>query len=363
MSRKTSIQDLEQLAATRNHTLLAVSNEETPAQGNIELLCKTCGETFGTSTKSYKNARKTGCPNCKAIKARAQVQPAKKASTQTVKVGLTKSSIDGSFDAEALARVQAATSKRILKRANFQKENNVYSGEQLVEFLKKDLNPYNQFMLDKMEDKLPLDAASSQPKQKHHIIPQHAGGPNAQWNWVYLTPEDHCKAHELRYEAYLEYGDYNFLRSLGPEVSARITPNAEFEKQLLAQRQNANQNMRPRFTGDAGGNASKAVLAGLTPEAKKAHRERHQNQMSPVVRDVLQKGATFIHNTGVVFNLQPYQAPTLTELKDLLAAQLPVGNADRISLEKATKPINITTNIGKVIKGTRPTAYGWRLQR
>jgi hypothetical protein len=57
------------------------------------------------------------------------------------------------------------------------------------------------------------------PKKKgfhrHHIIPKHRGGTDDDSNIVYLTPEDHAKAHLELYEKYGHYEDaqaYNTLR-------------------------------------------------------------------------------------------------------------------------------------------------------
>lgn len=49
---------------------------------------------------------------------------------------------------------------------------------------------------------------------RHHIIPKHAGGEDTPENIVYLTPEDHAKAHLELYEKYGRVGDlmaYNYL--------------------------------------------------------------------------------------------------------------------------------------------------------
>lgn len=57
------------------------------------------------------------------------------------------------------------------------------------------------------------------PKKKgfhrHHVIPKYAGGTDDDENIVYLTPEDHAKAHLELFERYGRYEDaqaYNSLR-------------------------------------------------------------------------------------------------------------------------------------------------------
>ena len=44
-------------------------------------------------------------------------------------------------------------------------------------------------------------------KHKHHIIPKHAGGSNDPDNFVYLTIEEHAKAHKKLYEEYGRWED------------------------------------------------------------------------------------------------------------------------------------------------------------
>jgi hypothetical protein len=341
----------------RNHIIKGFSNEDTPSQAIISIHCNTCGKEFDTTARSYDNARQTGCPHCKAIKAKNQTGYTKKPKTQPV-VSTTQE--------EKLNRARNQVADRIRKRGEMQRIHNLYSREQLIEYLKKDSNEYNSFMLKAMEQEQALldNPDLSKSAQVHHIIPRHAGGPDTKWNKVYLTPADHCEAHILRYQAFNEFGDYNFLQTKGPEVLNRASADPEHVAQLLEQRQNANKNERPNFAGDDGSQASQAILAELPDDVKKLHRERHQSQMSERVRDTLQKGAVFFHaGTNTTVNLKPRQAPTLTELKSILAAALPIGHIDRERLEKAGKPINVTSALGKMIKGAadRPSAYGWKL--
>lgn len=56
------------------------------------------------------------------------------------------------------------------------------------------------------------------PKKKdyhrHHIIPKHQGGTDDDDNIVYLTPEEHAKAHLELYEKYGRYEDAQAYNSL-----------------------------------------------------------------------------------------------------------------------------------------------------
>jgi hypothetical protein len=87
------------------------------------------------------------------------------------------------------------------------------------------------------------------PKKKgfhrHHVIPKHQGGTDDDSNIVYLTPEEHAKAHLALYEQYGHYEDaqaYNSLkkhwlgaRSLdgykqSPEHIAKRVANTDYNK-------------------------------------------------------------------------------------------------------------------------------------
>lgn len=56
------------------------------------------------------------------------------------------------------------------------------------------------------------------PKKKgyhrHHVIPKHQGGTDDDDNIVYLTPEEHAKAHLELYEKYGKYEDAQAYNSL-----------------------------------------------------------------------------------------------------------------------------------------------------
>nr|ALO21125.1 putative LAGLIDADG homing endonuclease [Carteria crucifera] len=71
MSKKLSKNEIEQIAKDRNHVLITPNFEQVyqNVQSRLEFKCLTCGATFEASVHSYKNAKKTGCPGCKKVKA------------------------------------------------------------------------------------------------------------------------------------------------------------------------------------------------------------------------------------------------------------------------------------------------------
>lgn len=342
-----------EMARARNHELISISNEVTPSQGNLTILCKTCDKQFTTSAKSYSNARVTGCPSCKSIKAQNQ-KGAKK--------------VKSSEESEKLQQMQKAKKQKELDERLKKREKfvNIRSLETLKFYLKNENNTYSDFILSKLAN----PTRQSIETQLHHIIPRHAGGPNAAWNLIVLTREEHIKAHLLRYQVYKEFGDYNFLSTVGA-IGISVEPNPEFEEILQKQRQQGSKTQKEMGIGifeegaaKRGGETSKKVMELLTPEQRRILDKRHQVQMSGAVWEVLYRGSEFVHNrTGTRVILKPEETLTLTQLKDILAAALPEGDIDRERLENTKRPSNVTSAISKMIqerKG-RPSAYGWRL--
>ncbi len=70
MSNKTNKEEVIALANSRNHQLQNPANFESiykDGKSQLTFKCQTCGCIFETSLNSYKNAKKTGCPECKKL--------------------------------------------------------------------------------------------------------------------------------------------------------------------------------------------------------------------------------------------------------------------------------------------------------
>lgn len=69
MSNKLTKEQLIELAAKRNHTLICTDfdKEYNNVYSQLRFRCLTCSTEFETRVNSYKNAKKTGCPGCKKI--------------------------------------------------------------------------------------------------------------------------------------------------------------------------------------------------------------------------------------------------------------------------------------------------------
>lgn len=196
MSAKKTREFYENLASQRNHVLMSVSDVDTPSKGNVTILCRTCGKEFTTTAKSYTYARKTGCIHCKSINARLQ-KPTKKTESGFAVTSANPASIDNKAKKLAI---------RLKKRALFSDISNL---DTLIAYLEKQNNSYSRYIIPLI--KRNPDILGDVKKEKHHIIPKHAGGPNSAYNLVYLTPEEHIKAHLYLYESYNEFGDYVVL--------------------------------------------------------------------------------------------------------------------------------------------------------
>nr|YP_007890150.1 putative site-specific DNA endonuclease [Pleodorina starrii]YP_007890196.1 putative site-specific DNA endonuclease [Pleodorina starrii]AFY64421.1 putative site-specific DNA endonuclease [Pleodorina starrii]AFY64462.1 putative site-specific DNA endonuclease [Pleodorina starrii] len=356
MSIKKTIQFYADLADGRGHELVSVSNTETPSQGTVTIFCKNCNNKFTTSAVSYQNARKTGCPNCKA-KAVQEFWTGK---------SRTKSPEETAKQAVIIKHKQKLRKEKSLAYANLQ------GPEDLKQKLLSEPNPYNDFIvthLDKpvvgklTEGSTPLTLKGLEADEvgpllgkakleKHHIIPLHAGGPDVPWNLIYLTPEDHIKAHELRALVYNEPGDRYAVRLRGNGTNLS-------ERRLEANRL-GDQTRFEQGTGIYAPGAS--AKGGRIGGAVKSHLKdlKHASKMTDVVSSALYEGSRWKHQkTGVVVTIKPQTVFTLPQLVDKLIEALPsCPDKDLLSQAQTT---TITCNLARVIKKQRTSAYGWTL--
>lgn len=349
MTPPLPISYFRELATSRNHVLISVTDERVPRRGNLVILCNTCNQQFRTSAASYMNARVTGCTTCANVSRRLQPnrrQPQTELSPE-----------------EMQRRLEVATRTALERSALRAAYNHISNRNDLREYLNQENNAYSDFILsilDQPEGSYVSNAGEGAAFERHHIIPRHAGGPDSQWNLIQLTVADHDRAHRIRYEVYGEFGDYNCSRAADPTLPL----NEEFETRRREGQVRGDETRRIEQTGiyapgvsAAGGRASAAVNSIQRLYS-------HQNQMSPETRAALYNGCTWYHTrTNITLVVTARQALTVSRLKDLLAAALPEGSNDRISLTRETNNNNITSGISKVIRGERQSAYGWKLVR
>ena len=94
--------------------------------------------------------------------------------------------------------------------------HNINNTQELIESLKKENNSYAEFILPKLDRK--SKDLDQQKTQLHHIIPQHQGGPDSQWNLIRLTREEHAQAHELLFENNHNHYDLGASKMLRGQV-------------------------------------------------------------------------------------------------------------------------------------------------
>lgn len=84
MSQKLTKAHIEDLAFNRNHVLITPNFEEVykSVKSTLTFKCLTCQSTFECTVHSYKNAKKTGCPECKKVKT-SQIHRGKILSNET----------------------------------------------------------------------------------------------------------------------------------------------------------------------------------------------------------------------------------------------------------------------------------------
>nr|P09753.1 RecName: Full=Uncharacterized 38.5 kDa protein in psbA intron 1 [Chlamydomonas moewusii]ABU88306.1 I-CmoeI homing endonuclease [Chlamydomonas moewusii]CAA31842.1 unnamed protein product [Chlamydomonas moewusii]CAA33623.1 unnamed protein product [Chlamydomonas moewusii] len=342
MSRKKTIKDYENLAATRNHEVISVSNKETPSQGDITLLCKTCNKEFTTTTISYQNARKTGCPHCKATSA----------SLYWTGRARTKTPEQAKKNAEIKEHINKTRKEKGKAFANIKNK------EDLKEKLTNDLylpngekNAYNDFILKRLNDPV-----TGKMMEKHHIIPLHAGGPDEKWNLISLTPEDHIEAHNLRYLVYNETGDKNTIkfRNKTPNVTDQISK----AKAL------GNETRRAQGTGiyEPGMSSKAGKIGGSVKSVEKDLKQ--STKMTSGVYDALYNGSRWKHtktNTEIV--IPPNTIVKMPQLVEkLIEALPPCEEKTRLAGAKLT---TATSALARVIKGKneggRSSYFGWSI--
>lgn len=331
---KLTRKHFEELAASRNHQLINLSDENYPRNGKVTILCNTCNTRFTVSASSYQaNKKETnrskGCPNCKSIFARL-------ATSQS-----PKSSLDDTLLEEKRVKKNAKLALRREKSKQFEHISNV---QEFKQYLKTENNLYSNFILKKLGEGSPPSGCIV---QKHHIIPQHAGGPDSQWNLVSLTLEDHIEAHALRYEVYGEFGDYNFLSTCGAIIGTRIQRNPVFDAQIEENKKKADKTRKDKSLGIyAPGVSSKGGQASAARERTLQQKYSHQHQMGDAVKNALYNGSRWLHiKTNTVINIGPKEALIIRDLKEIFIKALPENHPDRQLLENSDLP-----NIRKVIK-------------
>lgn len=285
MTKKLTFQNFADLALSRNHLLLNISDPITPSNGSLTIHCNTCNETFTSTARSYKNSRKTGCTNCKKINTSLFWTGRSRAPLIHVPFSDPKEKV---LENKPVKKKSKNILLKIAKAIYFIQEDfkNIKNKEDLVIYLTNNPNSYNNFILDKLQNEHLL--LPSTVKERHHIIPKHAGGLDDPWNLIYLSSTDHVKAHELRAEVYKETGDLLCINMRNKNgLSAEEALLMRIKASHKASRDNKtgfNSSVQQSINGKKGGK-----VQTLNKIAK------YREKLSTPVREGLSNGLRFEH--------------------------------------------------------------------
>lgn len=150
---------------------------------------------------------------------------------------------------------------------NIEKLKTILNREQLIAFLKEENNSYSTFILDRIDrNKTELYGT---PSQSHHIIPEHRGGSNQQWNRMQLSIEEHAQAHKLLHEIYgydHDLGAYHMINGqieLGFKTIRKIAQATMKEKNLSFWNRDVQRELGSRKKNRAPAARNKYILVAL----------------------------------------------------------------------------------------------------
>lgn len=86
--------------------------------------------------------------------------------------------------------------------------------------------------------------------------------------------------------------------------------------------------------------------------------------MDPTVRDALNLGSVWVHDkTQIRLVIPGGKVNTLPRLLAELRDALPIGDPDRVKIEKLKKLSDSSTLLSKVICGRKNSTYGWSYRK
>lgn len=298
MANLISKEKILMIVESRNHRDVVLSHPDNPRAGGKGKMTVTCskGHEFTTTVNSYLNAKK-GCPFCKRenfkINNPNKKLPGEKGSVSTKLRRKARPTMDPTFAA-------------------------IKSREDLLAFLKANPNEYNHFMLSKLTE----EQMNKEEGVTHHVLPKHMGGPDDEWNLINLLPEEHYKAHELRYKIYNNPGDEAALKFWSkPHLNSK---EAARERALMT-----HQKCREKKLGFF--SPEQQSLNGKKGGAKKseANIQKHVDKLSTDIKEALSKPMCWQHkSTGVFVDVPANSIRLLVELRTLFAEALPESLAE-----------------------------------
>ena len=174
-------------------------------------------------------------------------------------------------------------------------ENNkiiqISNRNQLIDFLKQEGNSYSNFILER------IDRSSIEKKGNyvHHIIPRHMGGPDAEWNYITLTLDEHIQAHSLLYNEYQILADLSAVQML----------KGQYDLGTDTIRKMAQDKMKKEKTGFFDCNLQRELA--LRPKKPREPYSRHE-----CIAAALARGFTLQHiPSGEILRIEPFECPNV----------------------------------------------------
>ena len=204
--------------------------------------------------------------------------------------------------------------------------------------------------------------------KNHHIIPIYAGGnPNASWNLIALTAEEHYLAHYLRAQTFSKSGG-----RLACRFTSAIGLSAEKQKELSQKR--AHETARQKKVGwfDSNQQSIKGVKGGAVQTVAKV--AMHRKKMGALIMHHLSTKVTWQHKSlNCTIIIEPNTFALLTQLVPLfmktlskhnqVLSPLCSSNLERLNGNlgklKTQSIAHVTSLIARVIKKERKLCYGW----
>lgn len=355
MTAKQTFDFWNNLANSREHKLINVSNTTYIRDGTITLKCK-CDCEFTTSAKSYYTS-KNGCPSCKKKRISETTIERRKTSNKNLNSGV-KTHI-------STRRKNIKENKSCFSTGDHNKTPVFISSRKDLEiFLKQNPNAYNTFILQCLNNK-PTETVSKKSDfinqkdntlcnkmmQKHHIFPIYSGGPDCDWNIIKLSVEDHYKAHSLRYDVYHEEGDRlalsfwtNPVNNTDEAIQRRIKLSHAASK---ANGTGFNNIQNQRENGLKGGK--------VMSESKM---EKFKEKRGEKVSQIVQSDSVWKNNeTGEIFVVKANQISLIYDFRTVFLKHMP-PNWVNFTLLTESKKSNFSSLLSRVLRKERKSLYG-----
>lgn len=342
--QRISIIYLQEVVESRQHRLISftrgrVDPDTVPQASYITVECTLCNHKWSPTLQSYlkRSSRNRGCRQCfnNNIQNR-ELYPNSPFSRRP----------------DVVNRPARRAGVSVLRTAHLAGPyGSIGNRQQLINFLRRNPDAHNDYVLPlvirdtqfpKTRDELPSNQYSF-----HHVIPLHTQGSPDAWNIIYVTKEEHHRAHELRYQVYQDISDLRATYATAADLERFLNQTSSTENSIENETQeDSNQGVARR----------NALLARRTPETLKAIKE----------------GMVWTHQTtGIQVIIQPNSVQTIQDIKQLLINSLPINNSERkrmLSNEPSSNNyirqyINTVFRLNdSVVRTSRSSAYGFIVQ-